>query len=536
MTDIKLSSGDMRVISDDYVVQHDGLDRNVSDVRNEQTAHRRDSASSTSSHKSSLHVSARGRHERERFQRIFADPFTESPDNSGSESESFSWKHSRRTSSLGGRSALPTIRREYSIDGSDGYRTRRSSVVFKPLNTLERRTTTGSVDRRDSSGAPAAALEGSLALPELHITDAQRPFGDVIGAGSFGTIHRVPLKQGGECAIKQFRPQYQDQGWDEFDLHEDLRKLIGGHENIMQYLGSATIGEDDNIILAFEWIRGATVGRLFEDARARLSGEELLKLGQYVIAGAVKGLAALEGAGYAHNDVKPDNIFFDRETKTTKLIDLGNASVHNRPRAAGNAIYSGPERVMALPMAKPPHVSGDEWVATMERVEQEYRALQLPEREKDVQKIRAAAAAAVAEQGLLSAPAEEWSTLRQDKQPLRREPVTRKTDAFGVGQVLHELIEGRTFLMVNPADFRGLSDLTFAINGAAGAFEKRGCVFLPSEQVDESKVKSGYYDFVNKAMHPDPAQRLASSELLAHPFLAQNLPSSAEIDTILRKL
>jgi serine/threonine protein kinase len=508
-------------------------------------AHRRDSSKISAAE--TIQRTKKAKTERDRFQSLYLDTqslhlddaqsqhlgaLTTSPEHSESELETLSQRPRRRSDSVAAGFPMPQILREYSVDAGNGRRTRRSSVVFNFSSQSSGRKTISSIHRQDSSGAPAVSIEDALAFPKL-IMDPLHPFGKAIGTGTFGTVHRAPLEQGGTCAIKQFHARHGEQGWDEFYLHEDLRILIGQHENIMGYLGSATVGEN-NIVLAFEWVGGETVGRLCKDAHVRLSGEERLKLGQYVISGAIKGLAALENVGYAHNDIKPDNIFFDRETKVTKLIDLGNASVHNRSRQAGNAMYSGPERVMAFPMEKPAHASPEAWAKVEERVGQEYRAMQLSEREKDLEKIRETDSEATP--GRLSADLEQWSRLREEKYPHRKEPVTRKTDSFGIGQVLHELVEGHTFLMVNQKDYPNLLNLTFGIIAKAADFEKRGQVFLESDQQDALKRNSGYYDFVNKAMHPDPGQRLSPSELLKHPFLSEALSSPAEIDAILKKL
>ena len=67
-----------------------------------------------------------------------------------------------------------------------------------------------------------------------------------------------------------------------------------------------------------------------------------------VTAQMLDALAHMHAAGFAHTDLKPDNILYDRRTGLAKLADLGNAE---RDPATGSSQctreYTPPEKALA---------------------------------------------------------------------------------------------------------------------------------------------------------------------------------------------
>jgi len=60
-------------------------------------------------------------------------------------------------------------------------------------------------------------------------------------------------------------------------------------------------------------------------------------------------------------------------------------------------------------------------------------------------------------------------------------------------------------------------------------------VFLPEDQPDSIKEKSGAYDFINRAMNADPEERWSCDQLLTHHFLSIP-PTTAEENTFFEKM
>jgi serine/threonine protein kinase len=357
--------------------------------------------------------------------------------------------------------------------------------------------------------------------------------GRVLGAGSMGTAYTAKLREGSaisECVVKKFKRHYWKDLDREADLNMDIDKAIassGGRPHIARFLGTLSyknnLGEEEPL-LAFEYIRGHQLGSLFNKLRPILSTVELLKLAQHVIHGVVTGLAAIEDIGLAHNDIKPDNILFDLDTMTSKLLDFGNAERFGKYRRTGSLPYTPPERVGAVPgMSLNKPLSG----STSGKLEA-----------RELNFIEGKELYGQSSLGYLYASEWDKKDYRAFKDDLDKgiAPVNHKTDAFSMGQTSHYLVEGKEYFVFTEKvdnDFR----LLWLLSQNVEKFRRQGQVFAPKEMTDRHKFDMGYYDFVNRAMDPNYDSRRTCKSLLEepHPFL-QNLPSEDEIRAIVAKL
>ena len=434
------------------------------------------------------------------------------------------------------------VYREYSAYEKDdsGSRTVQREVLL--AMSISGRTVSGSSRRNTSydNGIPSIQEHDGSALPFPNLKDSSQTFEDKINSGALGTIYKAALAEGqksSDCVIKRFSQRHQDEGWVEYDNNDYVRQMLAqdaGKQFIAEFLGACTIGQENEIILAFEYIDGPTLGDMFDAARDRLTGSELLALARYAILGPVTSLASLEKAHVAHNDVKINNLLFDKKMKAGRLIDLGNAAVHNHFQPFGHASYTPPERARAIPFTKYPGMSEEQWENALEDRKSQFIALQPEMREKELALIARAEQGAIQSPELLSASFAWTTEVRQEKSKKDTALVSDKTDPFGIGQVLHYLVEGHAFSLLDREPQTDL-ERTFMLMNTTDAFRERGQVFLDNDQTNQKKTDTGYYDFVNKAMNPDPTKRHSCIQLLNHPFL-RNAPSIVEVEAILSKI
>src|SRR5215203_867933 len=119
------------------------------------------------------------------------------------------------------------------------------------------------------------------------------------------------------------------------------------HPNIVQVYdaGEALFDGRDASYIVMEYVPGGDLKALI-DQRGRLSGSELVGLGDEVCA----GLAHAHEHGVIHRDIKPHNILLD-ENGHAKVTDFGIARALDTTQATrtgsflGTALYSSPEQL-----------------------------------------------------------------------------------------------------------------------------------------------------------------------------------------------
>lgn len=138
-----------------------------------------------------------------------------------------------------------------------------------------------------------------------------------IGEGGTATVYKAEQSDGSVCAVKILKERFRG---DETAVKRFLREAgYGARVDHRSVARTYKYGEaDDLYYLALEWVNGvplskyiSSTGRIDPPVVADIVGQ---------IAGAID---ASHAAGIIHRDLKPDNIMYDPETNTAKLLDFG---------------------------------------------------------------------------------------------------------------------------------------------------------------------------------------------------------------------
>lgn len=156
-------------------------------------------------------------------------------------------------------------------------------------------------------------------LPQESVTySAQR----VLGKGSFGVVFQAKVIETDEIvAIKSTRAN----PGDEKDFEIQVLKELNDHPNIIHLRGAFISKEEGehkmNLVLEF---LSDTLHRVIKHTRmlGKVISPPFQKLYTYQM---LRGLAFVHGKGFAHCDIKPQNLLLDGMTHTVKLCDFGTA-------------------------------------------------------------------------------------------------------------------------------------------------------------------------------------------------------------------
>ena len=363
--------------------------------------------------------------------------------------------------------------------------TRRSSFVAMPMELLRRISTIGArlsvaddaphdeEDALDDDDAPCASLlEDSIKmirqksktwLGTTYVTDdqfeARFALREILGEGSFGTVHRVlRLSDGMELASKTISNTGTAAHWAE--AHEEAKSWARVsspfHPSILPLLEVLEV-EGSALHLITEMMPCAELGdAIFNVAMS----EQACRLIMVQITSAVAHLHLRYHL--AHRDVKPDNVLCLSEDPTRigclKLCDFGLCHAFSSARAAefrqpcGTCDYFAPELARGF-----------------------QSCLESPK-----------TAAELGELGL------GYSAM---------------VDVWALGCVLYEMLHGYP---PHTAPSKSEADV---VRDAAAQSE------LPLPDGTFSAVSAVGIDFLRRLLEPNPERRLAVEEVLAHPWL-----------------
>lgn len=138
-----------------------------------------------------------------------------------------------------------------------------------------------------------------------------------VGEGGTADVYRAEHPEHGVCAFKVLRPRL---AGDPTAVKRFLREA--GYGSRVRHPGvvrTYDYGEADGLYyLALEWARGKPLAQ-FLHRNAPLAPDLVARIVRQL----ADALAAAHQAGIIHRDLKPDNIMYDEETCTTKLLDFG---------------------------------------------------------------------------------------------------------------------------------------------------------------------------------------------------------------------
>ncbi len=137
-----------------------------------------------------------------------------------------------------------------------------------------------------------------------------------LGKGSYSTVHRVK-HEGRVLACKRAR---NPQAREHLIRERDVLTAITPHPNIVTMVAA----DEGDILL--DYIDGMTLETL--SRRARLPDVAVVHIACEVL----RGLAHVHASGFAHCDVKPENVIISRNGEV-KIVDFGSAQrIGNRAK------------------------------------------------------------------------------------------------------------------------------------------------------------------------------------------------------------
>lgn len=162
-----------------------------------------------------------------------------------------------------------------------------------------------------------------------------------LGEGGFGVVWLVDsCGENNQYAFKlPFVAQH---------LKPELDKMdkVGHHPNLIKSFGIAEVGGKEGILM--EYIPGEDLSKLLPEIteqylQGTLSHSNFWGIIQFILKGILSGLSYLEQQGYAHQDIKPQNIRIHEEKLIPIIIDFGSLAEFGEKGKIGTELYSTPE-------------------------------------------------------------------------------------------------------------------------------------------------------------------------------------------------
>ena len=143
---------------------------------------------------------------------------------------------------------------------------------------------------------------------------------DRVGEGGTATVYRATHPEHGDVAFKALREKLRQ---DRTAVARFTREAGFGtrvqHPNVIRTIQT---GEDNGVpFLVIEWAAGELL-ESYAKRHAPFPPDEVAA----VISQIASAVYAAHQAGIVHRDLKPDNVMYDHETRTVKLLDFGIAT------------------------------------------------------------------------------------------------------------------------------------------------------------------------------------------------------------------
>ncbi len=143
---------------------------------------------------------------------------------------------------------------------------------------------------------------------------------DRVGEGGTATVYRATHPEHGDVAFKALREKLRQ---DRTAVARFTREAGFGtrvqHPNVIRTIQT---GEDNGVpFLVIEWAAGELL-ESYAKRHAPFPPDEV----SAVITQIASAVYAAHQAGIVHRDLKPDNVMYDHETRTVKLLDFGIAT------------------------------------------------------------------------------------------------------------------------------------------------------------------------------------------------------------------
>uniref|UniRef100_A0A7S1PM36 Protein kinase domain-containing protein n=1 Tax=Neobodo designis TaxID=312471 RepID=A0A7S1PM36_NEODS len=182
--------------------------------------------------------------------------------------------------------------------------------------------------------------------------------GKKLGAGTYGTVHVGLLKDGRYVAVKQLiMEDGEDSAADnrEIAVHSQL-----SHPNIIRYLHSSVdkTASPAQLNVYLEFVTGGSLTAIMKTLPGACLPRPVVKVYARHI---FQGLAYLHSQGFAHRDVKGDNVLISQDQGVAKLADFDQAkivaaSVTFRRQAANNPMGNPSTTLAGTPFWIAPEV------------------------------------------------------------------------------------------------------------------------------------------------------------------------------------
>ena len=168
----------------------------------------------------------------------------------------------------------------------------------------------------------------------------------LLGIGGMASVYRGTHRNGHCVAVKVLHQQ--------FSLSQDIRERFlreGYVANKVDHPGAVRVLDDDTaedgeVFLVMELLEGETLEQLMVRRGGRIAAPELVPIACEIL----DVLAAAHAKGIVHRDIKPDNIFIERNG-AVKVLDFGIARLNDGSRTAtrtgrvlGTPAYMAPEQ------------------------------------------------------------------------------------------------------------------------------------------------------------------------------------------------
>lgn len=182
--------------------------------------------------------------------------------------------------------------------------------------------------------------ERTLTVKPMSLLGAKRKsytFQELLGKGAFGTVYLCQTNCGLEVAIKVIDTQAVSDTQREVKGLQNLSKDPGCSRYILCYHDSFILKEmgKRSLYIVMEYLQGETLKVFLKNNKLELLEKRKLVL-QLLL-----GLSVIHNRGYAHRDIKPQNIMVSKGC--IKYIDFGFACKRLCQGHPGTLLYNPPE-------------------------------------------------------------------------------------------------------------------------------------------------------------------------------------------------